>query len=91
MQAITSNNLKDGFVYFFTKDGTWTQEFKAAGLYDEASLPDALATAKKDEANQLVVGVYEIDVDTSGDEAKPAKLKERIRAFGPTVPYGYAA
>lgn len=49
------------------------------------SIAPALAATKKDEQDNLVLDVYAIDVDDKNGAVTPTKLREAIRASGPTV------
>lgn len=82
-QIITANRLLDGDVVFRTADGGWVGDVDAAGLLaDKAAAEAANAAALADNA---VVDVAVIDVAVDGDRVVPVRLRERIRAFGPTV------
>ncbi len=85
-QAITASRLTDGVVVFVGTDGAWTERLDQARVFeakDEAAL--ALDAAKRDESLNLVVDVYAIDVSGKGGVPVPTKLREAIRARGPTV------
>ncbi len=88
-QALTANRLTDGRVVFRTNAGGWTLAVREAALAtDQAAADAALAAGKADEAAQVIVDPYLIDIDLSGAEPRPARLREAIRAFGPTIAYG---
>lgn len=82
--AVTANRLIDGVVVFHAGDG-WSTEFARAAIVDGATRDALLAAAATDERDRLVVGAYAIDIDHT--TAKPRLLRERIRAFGPTIEY----
>lgn len=91
-QAVTANRLSDGRVVFRTADGGWTlsvADAALAGTQDEAAA--LIASAEADRLKQIVVDVYPIDMDVSGSAPKPSRLREAIRAAGPTMAYGEAA
>lgn len=87
-QIATANRLTDGVVVFLGYDGQWTRQIDEARLAEcEDDLSDLLSEA---EASLEGVGAYLIDVDVrlaegSGRFVRPAKYRERIRAFGPTT------
>ena len=85
-QVVTANRLRDGLVVFFAADQRWVDELANATVFTavEASTA-ALQSAQKDEARNLVVDVYAIDVADRDGVLKPLKLREAIRAQGPTV------
>ena len=89
MQAITANHLTGGHVLFFATGGSWSEDIADAALYSDAdSLATAMALATKDEEAGHIVAVYEIDITHEDGVPVPTKLRERIRAEGPTIPYG---
>jgi hypothetical protein len=92
MKIITANRLNDGIVVFLSASG-WETDI---GLSAVLNAPDAveagLATAANSVANREIVDVNAIDVEIDESNAPvPVRLRERIRAFGPTVQYGEAA
>lgn len=84
--AITANRLTDGVVVFRSASG-WSTDFAGAMIVDTASRDGLLQLAADDERDRVIVGAYAIDVDTTGEAAKPKLLRERIRAYGPTIDY----
>ena len=82
MRILTGNNLKNGRVVWWDGQG-WSIHVEDAvdvGLEAEAIL------AREDAACR-VNGGYAIDAepDPSGRGVRPAHIKDRIRALGPTV------
>ncbi len=85
-QIVTANRLVDGDVVFRTADGRWLRDIDAAGLLvDKAAAEAAHAAAQADVEAALVVDVAVIDVAVEDGGIVPVRLRERIRAFGPTV------
>lgn len=88
-RAFTANRLGDGAVVFLDGHFGWTERFSDARLFStDAELGDlSLIAARAEDAGQ-VVGPYPIEVDFDQELgfAIPARLRERIRAFGPTKP-----
>jgi hypothetical protein len=90
-QAVTANRLSDGRVVFRTAQGGWTGDIRDAGFAEsEAIATPALAGAHADADKQIIVDPYLIDIDLSGPSPRPSRLREAIRAFGPTIAYGPA-
>ena len=84
--VITANRLTDGVVVFQTIDDSWTEDFiRAAVLLDPQATASALARAKQDEANNIVVDPYAIVVEERNGHLAPKALREAIRATGPTI------
>jgi hypothetical protein len=85
MDVITANSLGDGRVVFQTPTG-WTRELAAAEiLLSKEGLEAALARANADAAANRVVEPYAIEVKRADARLVPVKLRERIRADGPTT------
>src|ERR1700721_4590154 len=83
---ITANRLTDGVVVFQTIDDSWTEDFvRAAVLSDSQATAIALARAKQDEANNIVVDPYAIVVEERNGHLTPKALREAIRATGPPI------
>ena len=86
MNVIVANRLVDGLVVFRTAEGDWSRVIADAARLDGDDLTAAVAAAKADEAAQRVLDPYPIEVAVRDGAVVPKSLKERIRAFGPTVP-----
>ena len=84
--VITANRLTDGVVVFQTIYECWTEDFnRATVLPDRQATASALARAKEDEANNIVVDSYAIVVEERNGHLAPKALREAIRATGPTI------
>ncbi len=85
MKVLTANRLADGQAVWFAKDETWAETIGnvrvANDKDDEAILQSIGETAH---AKNLVVDVNLIDVDLVCGNIVPSRLRERIRAAGPT-------
>ncbi len=92
MKIITANRLSDGVVVYLSADG-WSVRISGAAVLNAPDAIEAgLATAKRAIANREVVDVNAIDITLDDNRSPvPVRLRERIRAFGPTVGYGEAA
>ncbi|MEL7687780.1 DUF2849 domain-containing protein [Citromicrobium bathyomarinum] len=81
MKLITGNDLKTGAVTWWTGDDWSVHIEDAADASDEA---EAIAT--REEAARRVNVPYVIEAEAGPDGApRPAHIKERVRALGPTV------
>jgi hypothetical protein len=89
-KVITANRLDDGIVVFLDDAGGWPLEIaKARILEDGPDLDGALAYAKDQHDARVIVEPYPIDVEVKeGGLPVPVRLRELIRAQGPTVDYG---
>ena len=89
-KAVTANRLSDGLVVFLADKGGWSLSIGDARLVAEGSeLDEALAYGKAQQAARIIVS-YAIDVEVVDGKPLAARLRERIRAQGPTIPYGEA-
>lgn len=85
-QIVTANRLIDGEVVFRAADGAWVPDVNGAGvLADKAAAEAAHAAALADMDAAIVVDVAVIDVTVEAGRIVPVRLRERIRAYGPTV------
>jgi hypothetical protein len=79
--VLTANRLIDGAVVWRTPARAWSERFADAAILPPETVDAALAESQADERNQIIVGLYA----TPLADGAPASVKERIRAFGPTV------
>jgi sulfite reductase (NADPH) hemoprotein beta-component len=85
-EILTANRLSDGDVVYRTAGGDWVADVDAAELIEETErLTTAVAAAKADVKAAKVLDVAPIAVEASNGHIVPKRLRERIRAFGPTV------
>ena len=85
-QVITANRLRDGIVVFFGAGSTWVETIGAACVFDTAEAAEAgLAETRKSEADNLVLDVYAVEVAVRNGAVRPVRLREAIRASGPTI------
>ncbi|WP_206241465.1 DUF2849 domain-containing protein [Novosphingobium terrae] len=80
MKIITGNDLKSGAVTWWDGKG-WSLHVNDAVAVEA----DADAIIAREDAARNVTGAYTVDADQTADGIRPAHIKERIRALGPTV------
>ncbi|MBN8179434.1 DUF2849 domain-containing protein [Roseibium aggregatum] len=86
MKVITANRLLNGDVVWLAENGSWVERITLAKVYDgKEAVAAALAEGLEAEKNQKVVGVYEMDVTVDEGVIVPVRLREKIRATGPTT------
>ncbi|WP_138379277.1 DUF2849 domain-containing protein [Luteithermobacter gelatinilyticus] len=87
-QIITANNLRNGRIVYFAReaDTRWPEDITQATVFDADQIETALTEARKDEQNNLVVGVYAVALDSG---KLPESAREKIRAKGPSIKYGH--
>ncbi len=87
-QIVTGNRLRDGVPVYFTATGDWTTAIGDAvhvpAAAAETLLQEAQAWSKAGQAHP-VVAPYLIEVALGAHSLIPVTLRERIRAFGPSV------
>ena len=82
-QILTANRLDDGEVVYLAGDGSWVESLSGAQvLVTPAEGEAALAKGADAERNLHVVHAYLFDITP---HQKPVKMREIIRAAGPTV------
>lgn len=82
-QVLTANRLSDGEVVYLAADGVWVENIAAASVVADADAETAaLATGAKAERDLKVVHAYLFDITP---DRRPVKMREIIRAAGPTV------
>ena len=86
MEILTANELVSGAVVYVDEQGHWQQDLNKARLFDDAEVRDAVIAAAK--ATGRIVGIEIEKVDVVDGRVIPNRLRERIRAEGPTAPYG---
>ena len=84
-QVITGNDLDSGSVVFQTDRGWSTNIAEAEVLTSPRAVETALARAAAATAGNRVVDAYAVDVTRSATGLLPTRLRERIRATGPTT------
>ncbi len=86
MKVITANRLLNGDVVWLAENGSWVERITLAKVYNgKEAVAAALAEGLEAEKNQKVVGVYEMDVTVEEGVIVPVRLREKIRATGPTT------
>lgn len=86
MKVLTANRLFDGEAVWLAADNSWAETLQAAYIALDAAGEERLtAHGKASTARNEVVDVELIDVRLVDGAIVPVRLRERIRAAGPTV------
>lgn len=86
MKVITANRLLNGDVVWLGDNGSWVERIALAKVFEgKEAAALGLAEGMEAERNQLVVSVYEMDVTAEDGVVVPVRLREKIRATGPTT------
>ncbi len=82
-QSLTANELREGLNVWLTPDFEWSPDYKAALLTEDENVIQKMdAIGARDSEQNLVVGVYFIDVEA--DTGLPVRYREKFRVTGPT-------
>ena len=85
MKILTANRLTDGEAVWYAADGSWIETIEGSEIAAEKASEDRLdAIGKAAHESNLVVDVNLIDVELVDGAITPNRLRERIRAAGPT-------
>jgi len=80
VKILTGNDLKSGAVIWWTGEGWSLHVDDAVDVGDQGP-----ALIGREEAAQNVFAAYVIDGVKTDEGVRPAHIKDRIRALGPTV------
>jgi hypothetical protein len=86
MEILTGNEVMSGATVYLDRDGAWQEELQKARVFlkEEAEARDAAiaATKKTMRINSLEIETVQLRDGT----VYPDRIRERIRAEGPTAP-----
>jgi hypothetical protein len=88
MEIVTANELLSGAVVYVDDSGHWQADINKARIFEadaEAARDSVIAEAH---ATGRLVSVESEQVLLQEGRVVPVRLRERIRAEGPTAPYG---
>lgn len=87
-KVLTANRLGDGIAVWLDANGQWTERLQDAFVARHAEAVEALEGAgRRAFASNIVLDVNVIDVEEKNGQLRPLRLRERIRAEGPTIAY----
>lgn len=85
MKVLTANRLIDGEAVWYAGDDRWIETLAGAEIAEDKAAEDTLeAVGKAVFADNFALDVDLIDVQLVDGEIVPNRLRERIRAAGPT-------
>ncbi|HEV7345672.1 MAG TPA: DUF2849 domain-containing protein [Devosia sp.] len=86
MEILTGNELTSGGTVYLDAQNTWVEDLQAARVFgkEEAAERDAALAATK--ATGRIISVEAEEVTQDQGRIVPKRLRERIRAAGPTAP-----
>lgn len=83
MKILTAHELKTGEVIYWSNDGAWSASIADAALMENGTADAALRRAEA--AETIVVHSYLVPMDGPGSPVARERVREIIRAQGPTV------
>ncbi|MFK0204685.1 DUF2849 domain-containing protein [Agrobacterium sp. NPDC090283] len=87
-KVLTANRLSDGIAVWLDANGEWTEALQDAIVARHAEAIASLEEiGKRDFSANKVVDVAIVDVVEQDGKLWPTRLRERIRAAGPTMHY----
>ncbi|MBB3658640.1 hypothetical protein FHX15_003887 [Rhizobium sp. BK650] len=87
-KVLTANRLTDGVAVWLNANGEWVLSLQEALVARHAEAVAAIEEiGKKSYADNKVVDVAVVDVQEVNGQLWPLRLRERIRAQGPTMEY----
>ena len=86
MEILTGNELTSGGTVYLDATGTWVESLGAARIFskDETAERDAALAATKAGGRVISLEIEEVTLEQG--VITPKRLRERIRAAGPTAP-----
>ena len=86
MKVAAANRLTDGEAVWLSANGVWAETIQAAEVAaDKQAEAELERTAKAAVAANQVVDLELIDVELVNGSIVPVRLRERIKAAGPTI------
>ena len=87
-KVLTANRLADGISVWLDASGNWVESLQDAFIARHAEAVAALeATGKTAFSDNKVVDVNVVDVEEVDGILRPLRMRERIRAEGPSIAY----
>ncbi|MFN4271175.1 MAG: DUF2849 domain-containing protein [Aliihoeflea sp.] len=86
MKILTANRLIDGEAVWLASDHSWAETIHAAEIArDDATIEKLERAGRAALCKNEVVDVNLIEIEIVDGEIRPLRLRERIRATGPTT------
>jgi hypothetical protein len=86
MKILTANRLTDGAAVWLASDHSWAEDIHDAEIAHDEICEEKLERAGKAAfLKNEVVDVAMIDIELADSGIRPTRLRERIRAAGPSI------
>lgn len=86
MEILTGNELISGAAVYLRADGVWGEDLQAARLFGKGQAAERDAAIAATRATGRIVSLEIEEIDQVDGVIVPRRLRERIRAAGPTAP-----
>jgi hypothetical protein len=86
MEILTGNELTSGGTVYLDKANNWVEDLQAARLFAKEEVAERDAALAATKAGGRVISLEIEEVTLEGGVITPKRLRERIRAAGPTAP-----
>lgn len=86
MEILTGNELTSGATVYLDGAGNWIEDLQAARLFSKEETAERDAALAATKATGRVISLEIEEVSQEGGRIVPKRLRERIRAAGPTAP-----
>ena len=86
MKILTANELISGATVYFLADGGWGEDINSARVFSEKNIPEMEQAIERAQASGVLISVESETVRVEGSRVVATRLRERIRARGPTAP-----
>lgn len=83
---LTANELNSGATVYLAASGEWLKDIQQARVFAEAEAAERDALADKARADHRLIGVELEAAAVDGARVVAERLREQIRAGGPTSP-----
>ncbi|KKC35530.1 hypothetical protein WH87_15820 [Devosia epidermidihirudinis] len=86
MEILTGNELTSGGTVYLDTHNNWVEDLQAARVFAKEEEPERDAALAATKGGGRVISLEIEEVTRDGDAIVPKRLRERIRAAGPTAP-----
>ncbi len=86
MEILTANELISGATVYFLVDGDWGAQIDRARVFSNEETPERDRVVAQAEASGALISIESENVRVNGGRVVANRLRERIRAQGPTAP-----
>jgi hypothetical protein len=86
MEILTGNELISGATVYLDANGVWVEDLQSARVFAKEQMAERDAALAATKATGRVISLEIEEVLQDGGTIVPKRLRERIRAAGPTAP-----